>query len=432
MPTHRLDLRLLGPHVRQRALLLTAGGQWAAQLHPAIRRNLRWFWFDGVFAQAAESITVAFLSLFVLALGASAAQIGLMSALSNLSAALLVLPGAALVERWGRRKQICLTGGGGVARAMLLVLALLPFVGNGPAVVYVAIALAVIRVAFANLSVPAWTELAAAIVPLEWRGRYFASRNIAMGIAGMAVTYLVGWLITRLGSPDGYQWAMGLAFVVGAISTLCFAQIQEPAPTPAPRAAGGLAIAALVDELRASPRFMTLCAITALWNFSLNLAGPFFSVYLVSTLGASAGFVGALAVINGLAALPGQRLAGILSDRWGPRRVQLASGLLIPFVPWMWALSRTPWQVIPAEIASGFLWAAYGLASFNFLLTLTPAEHRARYAALYQIVVTATLALGAAVGGLIATHWGYAATMVVSGLGRLGAAWLFAALMGKD
>jgi len=402
---------------------ITAGGRWTDPLAPSVRRNLRWFWLDGVFAQASESIVIAYLSLFVLALGANRAQIGLMSALSSLVAAVLLLPGAAVVERWGRRKQFCLLTGGGVARSTLLLLALLPLAFSGPAAVAVAIGLAIVRTAFANLGVPAWTSLTADIVPLNWRGRYFASRNIAMGLFGMVAAYTVGVLITRAGNATGYPLAMGLAFVFGLASSLSFARLDDPAPRPAardsvPTRAG-----------RISSSFLSLCAITALWNLSLGVAGPFFSIYLVEGLRASAAFVGAISVVNGLAALPGQRLFGILSDRWGPRKVQLLTGLLIPLVPWGWALARSSWQLVPIEMVSGFMWAGYGLASFNFLLTQMLPEQRARYSALYQIVVMATYAGGSALGGLIATRWGYTANFVLSGAGRFAAALLFALLV---
>jgi len=182
--------------LRRRALRFTTGGRWTAQLHPSIRQNLRWFWFDGVFASSSDSIAVTYLSLFVLALGATRAQIGLMSALSSLSAALLLLPGATLVECWGHRKRIVVLSGGGVARIALLLLALVPLAFAGPTAVYTVIALAILRSAFGNLGVPAWVSLIADIVPLSWRGRYFSSRNMAMGVANMLTTFLAGQLIT--------------------------------------------------------------------------------------------------------------------------------------------------------------------------------------------------------------------------------------------
>jgi len=411
--------------LRRNLAWLTTGGRWTDPLSPPVRHNLRWFWFDGVFAQASESIIVAYLSLFVLALGASRAQIGWMSALSSLSAAVLLLPGAAAVERWGHRKQICLLTGGGAARVTLLLLALLPLACSGPTAVAVAIGLAVARTASANLAVPAWTSLTADIVPLTWRGRYFASRNIAMGVVGMAVAYAVGVLITRAGDATGYPLAMGLAFAFGLASSLSFARLNDPSLQP--QAETGAA--AVARPRRIETKFRRLCAIAALWNLSLGIAGPFFGVYMVEGLRASAAFVGGIGVVNGLAALPGQRLFGLLSDRWGPRKVQLLTGLLIPLVPWGWALARTTWQLLPIELFSGFIWAGYGLSSFNFLLTLMPDARRARYSAIHQIVVLAAYASGSALGGLVATHWGYTATFAISGAGRLLAALLFAALI---
>jgi MFS family permease len=406
--------------------LFTAGGRWTEQLRPSERWNLRWFWFDGLFANASEAIIVAYLSLFVLALGATRAQIGLMSALSSLSAALFLLPGAGLVERWGRRKPLVVSTGGGVGRAMLLLLALLPLAFSGQAAIAVAIALIVLRSIAGNLCFPAWMSLTADIVPLSWRGRYFSSRNIVMSVAGMATTYLVGLLITRVGGLAGYQIALGLAFAIGVVSTYSFARIQEPTVSKASRQTGREARGPLFRQLREHPGFIAFCTTAALWNFSLNIAGPFFTVYLVEGLGAAASMVGLLSVVSSLSALPGQRLFGVLADRWGPRRVQLFTGLLIPVLPLCWLLVRSPWHVVPIDIAGGFLWAGYNLAAFNFLLTLMPEDRRARFSALHQVLVTVAQAGGSALGGMLAEVWGYKAIFVLSGIGRLIAVLFFA------
>ncbi|MBN1933498.1 MAG: hypothetical protein JW934_02475, partial [Anaerolineae bacterium] len=98
--------RLEASFLRFRTRLAT-GLFWHGQVPAAVSRNLRWFWLDGFFSQASESIVNAYLSLFVLALGASRAQIGLLSAVSSFSAALVMLPGAGIVERWGHRKEMC-------------------------------------------------------------------------------------------------------------------------------------------------------------------------------------------------------------------------------------------------------------------------------------------------------------------------------------
>ncbi len=423
----RSALRLFEMRLRQYLSWLTVGGRWAEQLLPSARQNLRWFWFDGLFANASDVIPVTYLSLFLLALGATRAQIGLVSALSSLSAALFLLPGAALVERWGRRKLITALSGGGVGRMMLLLLALLPLAFSGPTAVIIAIVLIVLRGIAGNLGYPAWMSLTADIVPLSSRGRYFSSRNIAMSLAGMATAYVVGLFITSVGGIAGYQIALGLAFFIGAISTYCFVRIHEP-PASAPKTGRGSRVS-LWRSLGQARGFVLFCATAALWNFSLNIAGPFFNVYLVEGLSGTASMVGLLSVASGMAALPGQRLFGVLSDRWGPRRVQLLTGLLIPLLPFAWTLVWSPWHVVPIDMAGGFLWAGYNLAAFNFLLTLMPEERRAHYSAVYQIVVTIALAGGAALGGVAAEYWGYKAVFVMSGTGRLLSALLFARFM---
>ena len=227
----RQSVRLSWRRLRRRVLRFTAGGRWTDKLPPAAKHNMRALWFDGLFANTSEQILLVYLSLFLLALDASRAQIGLMSALASLSSALVLLPGAFLVERWGRRRQIVLLTGGGASRLVLFLMSLVPLVFAGPMAVYVVIALAVARSAFAQLGVPAWISLTSDIVPLSGRGRYFATRNIAMGLVGTAAILLVGQLITHVGDPGGYQLAMGIAFASGLAATICYAQIRETSVT---------------------------------------------------------------------------------------------------------------------------------------------------------------------------------------------------------
>ncbi len=429
MKLNSLALRVSWGRMRRYLDRLTFGGSWAEMVSHEIRHNLRWFWLDGLFAAASDNIILTYLSLYVLALGATRTQIGLMSSLGSLSATLVLLPGAWLVERWGHRKGITVFSGGIVSRLMLFFLVLVPWFFQGPAAVVVAITLSVIRDAFSNLSLPAWVSLTADIVPLSRRGSYFSARNIVMVIAGMASMLLVGELITRTGQPAGYQIALGLAFGIGLLSTYSFSRLREPAAAIAAPQEKTMRPRAMLRELRAAPNFLTYMVMAALWNFSLNIAGPFFNLFLVQDLHSTATMVAIVSVASSLSSLPAQRWLGPLVDRIGARRMQMVTGLLIPIVPFLWAFVRAPWQAAPINILSGVLWAGYSLASFNLLLEITPHEQRARYTALYQAVVSIALAVGAALGGVIATLWGYRMVFLLSALGRLIAAILFARLV---
>ncbi len=407
------------------AIRLTTGGRWAASLPSWARVNLTWFWLDGFFSAACDNIVTTYLVLYILAMGASSAQIGLMSSLSSLTAALLLLPGAILVERSGHHKQFCLVGGG-LSRVVLVLLAALPVLLGGQTLIYIAIGVAVSRDAFTYLVYPAWMSITGDIVPIAGRGRFFASRNFVMGVAGMATTFLIGQVITHSGQPAGYQIGLLIAFGLGIISTISFAQLRDPVKAVGTPKLAPLVIRTLIQDLKIQPGFIALLGTAALWNFSVNVPGPFFSVYQVRVLHASASMVGITSIAGSLAALLVQPRLGALADRWGARRLQLMSGLLIPVVPIAWAFARTAWNIIPINFLSGGLWAAYNLAAFNYLLALIPDNMRARFSAVYQVVVMFSLSVGAAVGSLLLNQFGYAVIFWGSGIGRLAAALLCA------
>lgn len=418
--------RALWARLRVEASRLTVGGRWAAQLSSGEQHNLRAFFFDGVFAAASDAIFITYQTLYVLALGATNAQIGLMSALSNLSATVLLMPGAMLADRARRRKPVVLWSGGGFARLMLFLLAVLPFLFLGPVAIYIAIVLNVLMAGANYLAYSAWVSLTADIVPLSWRGRFFGSRNMVIGVITILMTLLAGQLITRMGSIGGYQVAFGIAFLIGMAATYSYAQIREPEKDDTDRATQAYSLSSLLASLRTDKSFLAFCLYGMIWNFSLNIAGPFFNVYLVKTLNATAFMVGFLSIVSSVAGLPAQRLFGQLNDRWGPRKVLLWTGSIIPLMPIAWYFTQAAWHAIPINLISGFLWAGYNLASFTMLLNMAPPEQRARYSAMFMISVTISSALGASVGGVVANLWGIPLVFIFSGVGRGVAAGIFA------
>lgn len=410
----------------------TWGGAWAAILPEQQRRNLTLFFYDGLFASASDKIILTYLSIYMLSLGASRQQVGLLSSLSNLTAALLLLPAAMLVERTGKRKQITLTAGGG-SRLVLLLLALLPMIfGASKAMVWIFFGLALLREGFNNIGYPGWIALTGDIVPLAGRGRYFGTRNFIMGVSGILTALLIGQAITAIGEQLGYQISFILAVVFGLVSMFFFGRIRDPQHTETGDHLVQNSLKEILSSLKGETPFILYCIFTALWNFSINIAGPFLSVYMVDTLDFTAATIGVTTVSNAIASLVVQRRIGWLADRWGNRNLSIFFILLIPFVPLIWGTwVHTLWQAILIEILSGIAWGAYNLVSFNTLLTKTPEKQRARFSAFYQIVVTLSLGLGAAVGSYLIPLINFKGVTIASAAGRLLAGFLFILLV-KD
>ena len=393
-------------------------------------RSLRFFWLDGLFAAISENFYLGFVTLYALAYGATNGQVGTITAVANLMGALALFPGARLVERVGQRKSVVVWSGGGVARLLLLLLAMMPFVITQPLWAITAIiVLNGLRAFMGNLANPGWTSMVADLVPNAIRGRYFGSRNTAMGIAALIVAPLAGRIIsTGNGWADfdqfGYQAIFFLAFLFGMVSTFSFQRIEEPHATEAQQAEhrrGDLRRA-----IRQSPGYVGLVVSAFVWNLALQVAAPFFNVYLVNAFQSTATTIGLLASVSSLTALLGQRVFGRLMDVRGAFWVALATGFLIPGLPLAWVFITADWQVGIINTFGGFLWAGYNLANFNLLLTLTPDEQRPRAVALYQTAVFTSAVIGPLLGGFLADSVSYQLIFGLSAAGRLLGIALFA------
>lgn len=400
----------------------TLAQQTSEPLPQAKIRNLRYFWIDGLFAAISENFHVSFVPLFALAYGASNGQVGWLTALGNLLGALALFPGARLVEQRGERKSVVVwyTGIGG--RLTLFLLAMFPFfIGEPLWGIVLIILLNGMRAFLFNFSNPAWTSLVADIVPDFMRGRYFGGRNTAMGIAALLIAPLAGTLIRELnGLGDlpylGYQTVFFCAFAFGAISTLSFHRINEPPLTTRqnpPHQKGDTR-----RMLRQNKPFLGLIISAFVWGMALQVAAPFFNVYLVREFNATTGTIGALAAVSSFMALLGQWVFGRTMDRKGALWVQMVCGFTIPLLPLAWMFITAPWQVGLINTLGGFIWAGYNLSNFNLLLDMTPEQGRARAVALYQTASFASAVLGPLLGGYLADAISFQLIFGLSAAGR--------------
>ncbi len=426
-------LQRLWRRFHRRFRRFTWGGAWAATLPAQHRQNLTLFFYDGLFAAASDKIILTYLTIYLLVLGATPQQIGLLSSLSNLMAAFLLLPAALLVERTGDRQPITLRSAFG-SRAAVLIMALLPFfLGNARALIWVIFSLALLREVFNNIGFPGWMALTGDIIPLEGRGRYFGTRNFIMGVAGIITALVIGEAITRIGPPLGYQISFIIAVVFGLISMSFFARIKDPQNQTETLHQVQSNLREIFNSLKGQRQFILFCVFTAIWNFSINIAGPFFNVFMVETLNFTAAMIGVTTVANTVANLLIQRQAGILADSWGNRKMSIVFLLAIPVLPLLWGLwVRQYWQAVLMHVLGGLFWGAYNLASFNNLLQQTPEKLRARFSAFFQIVVTLSLAVGAGLGSFLIPRINFPGVAIVSALGRWAGAIFFLLFVGRE
>jgi MFS family permease len=388
------------------------------------RERRRLSWVEGAVSSISESFVTSFANPYALSLGATNSQIGLLSSLSSLCAAIGLLPGARLGEQVRSRKRLLILANGGAARLVLFLMALAPLVLPANQAVLIFIVLFAARSFISMLGFPAWSSMLADMVPLPIRGRYLSARNMGIAAAALVVTPLAGAMIQRIGQPTGYQVSFLIAGVIGLLATALFARIHEPLRAVAHK--DELEIdGSVIRQLRARPRFMAFAVVSCLLNFAVTIAGPYFTVYMVRDLGATPFQIGVFATVEAATSIIGLRMWGRLNDRHGPAWVIRITGFLLPLMPLVWLVIPGPWFVIIINVMSGLIWSGNGLAGFNLLLNLAPTHHRERYLAFNQLGVYAGAAAGPLLGSLLVGVVAIKGLFVISTVGRLLVALLF-------
>lgn len=384
------------------------------------------FWWYGFFLSASGAFIGSYLTLFLLALGATSVQIGALSSLSSFFGLLLPIPGAQWAARMGSQKRVAFIAYS-LRYVAILAALLVPFITSGPAAVFWAIGLLSLRAAFIHLGSSCWTTFAGHIIPTDRRGRFFSARKTVMALASFVFVPLAGYMIELFPEPLGYQISFLIAFVLGVIAQSFYYRIPELSPAqPSSRKQG---FAAIWKPLAGNRTFLFFTLISMLFNFTWQLGGPYFGVYQVEVLGATPAIVGLLSMASSLFRIAGQQIWGRLVDRKGARWTFSVCLLLVPLLPFIWLPLTSPWQLLFVMLPSGFLWAGHEIANFNLLIELPDKPAQAQAIASYHTLIGLANILGPLVGGQVVATLGYKWDFVLSGTGRLVAAMLFVMML---
>ncbi len=383
-------------------------------------------WGYGFFLSSAGAFYSSYLSLYLLALGGTAREVGWLSSAANFLGMLGPIPGAALTRRSGKPRQIVVFFSI-LRRVPLLLAALAPLILSGPALIYTVIGLLSLRLAFLSIYNPAFVSLIGAVVPEQIRGHYLGTRKMAMAVASAILVPIAGWTIDRIGEPLGYQVSLGIAVVFGLLASWSVARIPDfQVRTSVEEQKNG---GTLWDALTSSRTFLLFIGIRLLWNFARQIGGPYFRVYQKEVLLTPTQTIGILVTVSAITRLVGQRFWGDVVDRKGARWVLGICALMIPALPFIWIIATRPWHIVFVMLPSGFLWAGFNLGAFNLLLELPDGAHTTQCAAAHVTAVRLANVVGPLVGNAVIQQLGYHWSFALSGIGRWVGALLFVALL---
>jgi MFS transporter, DHA1 family, multidrug resistance protein len=135
--------------------------------------------------------------------------------------------------------------------------------------------------------------------------------------------------------------------------------------------------AAQEERLQASA-FLLLCTVGGLAIFSSTIAKNPVLPILAQELGADAGVIGWVAAASTLTGILASLPAGLLSDRWGRKRLLLSAGVVFVSAPLAYVLVETPAQLAAVRAYHGLATAILGPVAMAYVADLAPTRRGER------------------------------------------------------
>jgi len=334
-------------------------------------------------------------------LGANDFQLGFISAIPFAASALQIFMSYIMEKRRNRRFMFLFMGL--LGRSLWIVIGLVPYILPNFSVdlrIWLVVVF-VVMVSTGNAAVGlGFGSLMGDLVPMRIRGSYFSVRQMISLASGVIAGLLISTMIDRIGRP-GYTIALVLAGITQLMDVGCFFFIKWP---PMAESEGtSLSFFAMLREVFANKPFVKLLIFYSVWLFSVNIAGPFWNVYMLEDLRMNFTEMSLYTqIISNITTVLIISRWGRQIDRYGNKPVLQMAALLVAIspLPWFFATPSTTFFVLLSNIISGASWPVSDVCQQNLYLGHSPQVHRSMYIAVFLASINLFgVALGNAAGG---------------------------------
>ena len=252
---------------------------------------------------------------------------------------------------------------------------------------------------------PVWVHLCHLPLQLEFMdarsctqeilGSLFSRRmslSLIVGIVlSLAASFIIDFIERNPAYPPGTAYSVIFlgGFVTSLMGIWYMSKIPEPLMTEVPKIP-------LLDQVRSTfhdINFSRLIAFLGAWNFAVNLAAPFFTVYLLVMLDFNISVVIAFAILSQLSSVLSYGMWGRIADRFSNKSVLRVAGPLFMICILGWTFTTMPNGhpltiplLIALHILMGVSTAGVTLASANIGLKLAPHGSATAYLATMNII----------------------------------------------
>lgn len=374
-----------------------------------IQRSLRFVIGDGLTTEAMTVLTGgAFLVAMALLMGANNFEIGFLAALPTFTN-IFQLISIWLVRRFNNRRLIAVVCSL-LARAPLVIISTLLVLFPMSTTIEVLIFFLCFYYLFGSIAGPSWNSWMKDLVPEKSLGAYFSRRSRLTQTLNVILSILIALLLDYIKKyyPQYQLYAYAGMFAAGGMIGITGAFILSRASEPQ-----GVLLHDNIFRLLKRPlkdsNFRRLLMFNSAWVFALNIATPFFTVFLLKSLGIALSYVILLGIISQVGSILTIRLWGTFADRYSNKTIiAICAPLYIGcFVAWCFVGIYTHMYVNMAllvliYIFTGISTAGINLSLINIGLKLAPREESIVYLSAKNVITAFFSSIAPLIGGYLA------------------------------
>ncbi len=332
-------------------------------------------------------------------LGLSDSAYGLILTLPFITV-LIQIPYTAFVARFGQLKPAFLITAA-LAKSTLLILALLPVLApdiSSQNAYYVVVATIILLSTFNWIADAALNTWFGALIPSEVKGRYFSTRQMLFTFAMLIYALIMSQLLRVLSDWTWkYTFFFSFAVLMGLIDISFYLRVRPPEKAyltwfhnSSASKSQTFSLRDLLSPIRDN-RYRAYLLFAISWNFSIQISGPYYNIYMLKTLNFSLGDMTLMSqIIPAVATILFLRKIGQAYDRYGFRPVLILSCAISVIIPlfWMFATPTSNWFLYPVNVLSGIFNIGIDLAIMSLAIFLAPHEGRSAYIATKNVAMS--------------------------------------------
>ncbi|MGB9748993.1 MAG: MFS transporter [Candidatus Woesearchaeota archaeon] len=316
----------------------------------------------------------SFISAFIIKLGATNFQLGLLTSISNLISSISQVISTDITDITKKRKNIIL------ASILIQSLVWIPLILNVLLwkSIYLTIILFAVYAFSGNFLIPPWASILGDLVDKKNGGFFFGRRNAIAGFTAFMSSLIAGLLLNRFSNIHsllGFAILFLISSIARLISLYYMRLVYEPEYNVSKE--WYFSLMQFIKRMYYN-NFGTFVIYIFFMMIAVSIASPYFSIYMLNVLKLNYFNYIILNATHTLTSYLIMTYWGKYSDIYGNKKVMVMCGFLVPLYPLLWVFSRNFYYLLAVQIIGGIVWGGFDLSTSNFVYDAVTPQRRAR------------------------------------------------------